>query len=99
MDSSYTLIAFCSSCTPYSLQYFLHFMKHPRVTSNMVVLRKPRLSDLLEIKKLYEQSVALHTPWTTAPQNYEAYLMQENRYFLCSAKNENIIGTQAEKTV
>ena len=59
----------------------------------MVVLRKPKATDLSEIRELYERSAALHNPWTYAPQDYGAYLMQENRYFICSVENENIVGT------
>jgi [ribosomal protein S5]-alanine N-acetyltransferase len=59
----------------------------------MLVLRKTKISDLAEIKLLYEQSVSLHNPWVYAPQDYEAYLKQENRYFICSVENENIVGT------
>ena len=59
----------------------------------MVVLRKAEINDLAEIKELYEQSVSLHNPWVYAPQDYEAYLKQENRYFICSAENGKIVGT------
>lgn len=59
----------------------------------MLVLRKPKISDLAEIKELYEQSVNLHNPWVYAPQNYEAYLNQENRYFVCLAESGKIVGT------
>ena len=59
----------------------------------MVVLRKPELEDHAEVDELYEQSISLHNPWTYAPQDYEAYLKQENRYFLCSSENGKIIGT------
>jgi [ribosomal protein S5]-alanine N-acetyltransferase len=56
-------------------------------------LRKPKLDDLAEVKELYEQSISLHNPWGYAPKDYEAYLKQENRYFLCSSENGKIIGT------
>jgi ribosomal-protein-alanine N-acetyltransferase len=59
----------------------------------MVILRKPECSDIAEVKKLYEQSTALHQPWTYAPRDYEVYISQENRYFVCSATNGNILGT------
>jgi [ribosomal protein S5]-alanine N-acetyltransferase len=59
----------------------------------MVILRKPKLDDLAEVKELYEQSISLHNPWVYAPQDYEAYLRQENQYFLCSSENGKIIGT------
>ncbi len=68
-------------------------MAHQRLTSKMVVLRKPKISDLAEIKKLYEQSISLHNPWAYAPQDYEAYLKQDNRYFICLVENEKIVGT------
>lgn len=59
----------------------------------MLVLRKPKVSDLSEIKELYEQSITLHNPWVYAPKDYEAYLNQENRYFICLAENGKIVGT------
>lgn len=59
----------------------------------MLFLRKSRLDDLVELEHLYQQSISLHHPWTHAPQDYEAYLKQENRYFLCSSENGKIIGT------
>src|SRR5690606_18252561 len=61
--------------------------------ARMLVLRKPKITDLAEIKELYEQSVNLHNPWVYAPQNYEAYLNQENRYFVCLAESGKIVGT------
>lgn len=59
----------------------------------MLVLRKPKSSDLSEVKELYEKSVSFHNPWVYAPQDYEAYLKQEHRYFVCSAENKEIVGT------
>lgn len=59
----------------------------------MLVLRKPKSSDLSEVKELYEKSVSFHNPWVYAPQDYEAYLKQEHRYFVCSAENKEILGT------
>ena len=59
----------------------------------MVILRKPRIDDLAAVKKLYEQSISIHNPWTYAPVNYDSYFKQEDRYFLCLAKTDEIIGT------
>ena len=59
----------------------------------MLILRKPTCEDLKEIKNLYEQSIALHNPWAYAPKNYDAYLKQQDRFFLCSAETSEIIGT------
>lgn len=59
----------------------------------MVVLRKTKIGDLAEIKELYERSVSLHNPWVYAPKDYEAYLKQENRYFICSSESGKIVGT------
>lgn len=59
----------------------------------MILLRKPQLDDHDEVKALYEQSVSLHHPWVFAPQNYEAYLEQEHRYFLCLSNSGSILGT------
>ena len=59
----------------------------------MVVLRKSNISDLAEIKELYSQSTNLHNPWVYAPEDYEAYLNQEHRYFICSSETGKILGT------
>lgn len=59
----------------------------------MVILRTPKITDISEIKELYEQSISLHNPWVYAPQDYDVYLKQENRYFICSSGNEKILGT------
>jgi len=59
----------------------------------MVTLRKSTPNDMDEVKKLYAQSISLHHPWVFAPQDYEAYLSQENRYFVCSSENGKIVGT------
>jgi len=61
--------------------------------AKMVVLRKAKISDLAEVKELYEQSVSLHNPWVYAPKDYEAYLQQEHRYFICLSENGKIVGT------
>lgn len=58
----------------------------------MIILRKAKFDDLDEVKELYEQSISLHNPWVFAPQDYTAFLNQENRYFVCSAENEKIVG-------
>ncbi len=59
----------------------------------MISLRKPKKCDLAEVKKLYQQSVSLHEPWTYAPQDYDAYLAQEHRYFVCAGAQAQIVGT------
>lgn len=63
------------------------------MTNKMIALRKAKADDLHEVRKLYEQSISLHHPWVFAPQDYEAYLNQENRYFVCSSENGKILGT------
>jgi len=59
----------------------------------MVILRNPKIDDLEEIQFLYKQSISLHNPWVFAPHDYEVYLHQENRYFLCLPEDGEIIGT------
>ncbi|WP_127019962.1 GNAT family N-acetyltransferase [Rheinheimera mangrovi] len=59
----------------------------------MVVLRKAEANDLAEIMELYKQSASLHNPWVYAPNNYEEYLKQEHRYFVCCNESGNILGT------
>lgn len=59
----------------------------------MLILRKPTPEDLTEVKALYKQSTSLHHPWVYAPQDYESYLQQEHRYFLCLAESGKIVGT------
>ncbi len=60
---------------------------------SQVYLRKPQLSDLAEIKKAYQNSIHLHQPWTYPPTDFEQYLQQEHRYFVCLTENHAIAGT------
>ncbi len=59
----------------------------------MVFLRNPQAGDLLEIKSAYENSISIHNPWTFAPENYENYLQQAGRYFVCATETGAIVGT------
>lgn len=59
----------------------------------MVILRKPNEKDLSSVKALYQRSASIHFPWTSAPKNFEAYLAQEGRYFLCLEETGEIVGT------
>jgi len=58
-----------------------------------VYLRKPQRSDLTEIKHAYQNSIHLHRPWTYPPIDFEYYLAQEHRYFVCLKENHVIVGT------
>ncbi len=58
-----------------------------------LILRKPNSDDLEKIKELYEKSISIHTPWAYAPENYQTYLEQENRYFVCLSETGDIVGT------
>lgn len=58
-----------------------------------VYLRKPQINDLAEIKEAYERSVQLHQPWTYPPSDFEQYLTQEHRYFVCLTESHTIVGT------
>ena len=59
----------------------------------MVFLRHSKNDDLNEIKTAYDNSVVIHNPWVSAPENYENYLTQEGRYFVCLEDSGKIIGT------
>ncbi|WP_278493604.1 GNAT family N-acetyltransferase [Acinetobacter gyllenbergii] len=58
-----------------------------------IYLRQPQLSDLAEIKQAYQNSIQLHQPWTYPPTDFEHYLAQEHRYFVCLKENHVIVGT------
>lgn len=60
---------------------------------SQVYLRKPQLSDLAEIKKAYQNSIHLHQPWTYPHTDFEQYLQQEHRYFVCLTENHAIAGS------
>ncbi|MES2049492.1 MAG: GNAT family N-acetyltransferase [Pseudomonadota bacterium] len=59
----------------------------------MVFLRRSKIDDLIEVKTAYENSVAIHNPWVFVPENYDSYLTQEGRYFVCLNESGKIIGT------
>ena len=59
----------------------------------MVYLRKPALGDLHEIRLAYARSLSIHHPWVFAPSDFDSYLQQEGRYFLCKRGTNEIIGT------
>lgn len=59
----------------------------------MVFIRKCSQSDLGEVRELYEKSKSIHLPWVFAPENYESYLAQEHRYFICRSESNCIVGT------
>ena len=69
-------------------------MKTNHIASeHRLILRKPKSDDLEIIKELYEKSISIHNPWVYAPENYQAYLEQENRYFVCLSETDDIVGT------
>ncbi len=59
----------------------------------MLYLRKPVKDDKNLIKSLYEKSRSLHLPWTYPPKDFDSYLSQEGRYFLCLQDSDDIVGT------
>ena len=59
----------------------------------MLYLRKPVNDDKNLIKSLYEKSRTLHLPWTYPPKDFDSYLSQEGRYFLCLQDSDDIVGT------
>ena len=58
-----------------------------------VYLRKPQINDLAEIKEAYRNSIHLHQPWAYPPTNFQTYLEQEHRYFVCLNESHAIVGT------
>ncbi|WP_417071247.1 GNAT family N-acetyltransferase [Niveibacterium terrae] len=59
----------------------------------MLTLRRPVPEDLVEIRAAYARSEALHHPWTWAPEDFERYLAQQGRYFVCPEGGDEILGT------
>lgn len=59
----------------------------------MVFLRTPKPEYLLEIKYAYENSILIHNPWVSAPENFVNYLQQEGRYFVCGHETGAIVGS------
>jgi|SRR5690554_709443 len=59
----------------------------------MVILRKSTPEDLAEVVELYERSISIHHPWVYSPADYESYLKQEHRYFVCISETGKIVGT------
>jgi len=58
----------------------------------MLFLRKPHTQDQTLINALYERSASIHIPWTASPKDYDSYLSEEGRYFLCLDNSEEIVG-------
>lgn len=59
----------------------------------MVILRKPTPEDRSAVVALYEASISIHNPWVYAPSNFDNYLTQEHRYFVCKSDTDEIVGT------
>ena len=59
----------------------------------MVFLKRPMPQDLAEIRAAYARSESLHHPWAAAPEDFERYLSQEGRYFVCLDGSREIVGT------
>lgn len=51
------------------------------------------MEDKTAIEEGYKRSVSLHQPWVYSPKNYENYLQQDGRYFLCLKSSDEIVGT------
>lgn len=58
-----------------------------------VLLRKPRAGDIAEVRRAYRRSRELHHPYTSAPEDFSAYLQQPHRYFVCVCDTAEIAGT------
>jgi ribosomal-protein-alanine N-acetyltransferase len=59
----------------------------------MVFLRRPVPLDLAEVRAAYLRSRELHQFWASAPEDFERYLAQEGRYFVCLDGSREIVGT------
>jgi [ribosomal protein S5]-alanine N-acetyltransferase len=59
----------------------------------VLLLRKPKLEDKIEVENCYINSSSLHQPWVYPPKNYEEYLTEKGRYFLCLKTSGSIVGT------
>lgn len=59
----------------------------------MIFLRKPHKQDLEEVRSAYANSRSIHHPWVYAPDDVEAHLREEGRYFVCLAETGQILGT------
>ena len=58
-----------------------------------VYLRKPVYEDKESLIAAYQRSEELHSPYTFAPTDVDAYITQENRYLLCHKDHHEIVGT------
>lgn len=58
-----------------------------------VYLRKPAYEDKESLIAAYQRSEDLHSPYTFAPTDVDAYITQENRYLLCHKDHHEIVGT------
>jgi [ribosomal protein S5]-alanine N-acetyltransferase len=58
-----------------------------------IYLRKPDITDQEEIIAAFTRSVDFHKPWTYLPDNYEKYLSQPYRYFVCHKQTHAILGS------
>lgn len=59
----------------------------------MLYLRKPKVSDKTVIEECYKRSASIHHPWIYPPKDFELYLADKNRYFLCLEDTGEIVGT------
>jgi ribosomal-protein-alanine N-acetyltransferase len=59
----------------------------------LLFIRKPSLDDEAEVKKCYRESRSIHHPWVIEPNNFDAYLSQPERLFLCLDETQEIVGT------
>lgn len=59
----------------------------------MLTLRRPVPEDLAAIRAAYARSETLHHPWSWAPEDFELYLAQQGRYFVCPEGSDEILGT------
>lgn len=59
----------------------------------MLLIRKPLINDEKEIRECYRKSTSLHHPWTFEPVDYQVYLSQPDRLFLCLENTQEIVGT------
>jgi len=59
----------------------------------VLFLRHADANDEQQVKDCYQRSSSIHQPWVYPPEDYEAFLSAEYRYFLCLESSREIVGT------
>lgn len=59
----------------------------------MLRLRRAAKEEQDKVISLYERSRSLHQPWSHPPKDYDSYMSDTGRYFLCLHEADDIVGT------